>query len=99
MFRKPVMMILLSMMHLRSPIRYIFGSVNQNDLAAFYRDADVALITPLRDGMNLVAKVSILTSPFESASKVRPFLPMKAKFSSKRSSFLVQFRLKCAEND
>ena len=36
--------------------RYIFGSVNQNDLAAYYRDADVALITPLRDGMNLVAK-------------------------------------------
>ena len=39
-----------------SPIRYIFGSVSQNDLVAFYRDADVALVTPLRDGMNLVAK-------------------------------------------
>ena len=39
-----------------SPIKYIFGSVNQQDLAAYYRDADVALITPLRDGMNLVAK-------------------------------------------
>ena len=25
-------------------------------MAAYYRDADVALITPLRDGMNLVAK-------------------------------------------
>jgi trehalose-6-phosphate synthase len=36
--------------------RYIFGSVNQQELAAYYRDADVALITPLRDGMNLVAK-------------------------------------------
>ena len=34
----------------------MFGSVNQQDLAAYYRDADVALITPLRDGMNLVAK-------------------------------------------
>ena len=30
--------------------------MNQHDLAAYYRDADVALITPLRDGMNLVAK-------------------------------------------
>ena len=39
-----------------SPIKYISGSVNQQDLAAYYRDADVALITPLRDGMNLVAK-------------------------------------------
>lgn len=39
-----------------TPIRYIFGCIGQDDLAAFYRDADVALVTPLRDGMNLVAK-------------------------------------------
>jgi trehalose 6-phosphate synthase len=30
--------------------------VPQNDLAAYYRAADVACVTPLRDGMNLVAK-------------------------------------------
>ena len=28
----------------------------QTELAGFYRDADVALVTPYRDGMNLVAK-------------------------------------------
>ena len=28
----------------------------QNELAGYYRDADVALVTPMRDGMNLVAK-------------------------------------------
>ncbi|CAG0913995.1 unnamed protein product [Notodromas monacha] len=39
-----------------SPIRYIFGSISQSQLAAFYRDSAVALVTPLRDGMNLVAK-------------------------------------------
>ena len=70
-----------------SPIRYIFGCINQvsainvfiilasnlilfyfnltfviilltkqNELAGYYRDADVALVTPMRDGMNLVAK-------------------------------------------
>ena len=39
-----------------SPIRYIYGCISQTELAGFYRDADVALITPLRDGMNLVAK-------------------------------------------
>jgi len=39
-----------------SPIRYIYGCLTQVELAGFYRDADVALITPLRDGMNLVAK-------------------------------------------
>lgn len=30
--------------------------MSQSDLAAYYRDAAVALVTPLRDGMNLVAK-------------------------------------------
>lgn len=39
-----------------SPIRYIYGCVNQNELAGYYRDAAVGLVTPLRDGMNLVAK-------------------------------------------
>ncbi|CAL4124161.1 unnamed protein product, partial [Meganyctiphanes norvegica] len=39
-----------------SPIRYIFGCVSQDQLAAYYRDASVAVVTPLRDGMNLVAK-------------------------------------------
>lgn len=38
------------------PVRYLFQSYSQRDLAAFYREADVALVTPLRDGMNLVAK-------------------------------------------
>lgn len=39
-----------------SPIKYIYGYVAQEKLAAFYRDSDVAIVTPLRDGMNLVAK-------------------------------------------
>ncbi|BES87211.1 synthase [Nesidiocoris tenuis] len=39
-----------------SPIRYIYGTVSQQELAAFYRDAAVCFVTPLRDGMNLVAK-------------------------------------------
>ncbi|XP_039262026.2 trehalose-6-phosphate synthase-like [Styela clava] len=39
-----------------SPIRYIYRSLGQDELASYYRAADVALVTPLRDGMNLVAK-------------------------------------------
>ncbi len=39
-----------------SPIRYLYRSVPQTRLAGMYRDADVAIVTPLRDGMNLVAK-------------------------------------------
>jgi trehalose 6-phosphate synthase/phosphatase len=39
-----------------TPIRYIHRSIPGPRLSALYRDASVALITPLRDGMNLVAK-------------------------------------------
>ncbi|HXF94907.1 MAG TPA: bifunctional alpha,alpha-trehalose-phosphate synthase (UDP-forming)/trehalose-phosphatase [Gemmatimonadales bacterium] len=39
-----------------TPIRYLVRSLGPRDLAAFYRTGDVALVTPLRDGMNLVAK-------------------------------------------
>jgi trehalose 6-phosphate synthase len=39
-----------------TPIRYLYRSFGQPELARFYREADVGLVTPLRDGMNLVAK-------------------------------------------
>jgi alpha,alpha-trehalose-phosphate synthase [UDP-forming] len=39
-----------------TPIHYLFRSVSSTELLALYRVADVALVTPLRDGMNLVAK-------------------------------------------
>ena len=38
------------------PIRYVNQGYPREELAGFYRAAHVALITPLRDGMNLVAK-------------------------------------------
>jgi trehalose 6-phosphate synthase len=38
------------------PIRYINRSVTRPILAGLYRLARVGLVTPLRDGMNLVAK-------------------------------------------
>jgi len=39
-----------------TPISYMYRSLPFDKLAALYNTADVALITPLRDGMNLVAK-------------------------------------------
>jgi trehalose 6-phosphate synthase/phosphatase len=39
-----------------SPITYVRRSLPQAELAALYATADVALVTPLRDGLNLVAK-------------------------------------------
>ena len=38
------------------PVRYLYRSFPQWELARFYREADVCMVTPLRDGMNLVAK-------------------------------------------
>ncbi len=38
------------------PIRYLYRSFSLAELMAYYRAADVALVTPLRDGLNLVAK-------------------------------------------
>jgi trehalose 6-phosphate synthase/phosphatase len=40
----------------RVPIHYIYRSVPPEELGALYRLADVALVSPLRDGLNLVAK-------------------------------------------
>ncbi len=39
-----------------TPITYLYRSVPFEQLIALYRIADIALVTPLRDGMNLVAK-------------------------------------------
>ena len=39
-----------------TPIRYVNRSYSRTVLAGIYRAADVAMVTPLRDGMNLVAK-------------------------------------------
>jgi len=38
------------------PIQYIYRSISREELVAYYRLADIALITPGRDGMNLIAK-------------------------------------------
>lgn len=39
-----------------TPLRYVNRTYSRSALAGIYRTADVAMVTPLRDGMNLVAK-------------------------------------------
>ena len=39
-----------------APVHYNYGTVPLEELVALYSAADVALVTPLRDGMNLVCK-------------------------------------------
>lgn len=38
------------------PIHYIHRSLDRPELLAYYGAADIALVTPLKDGMNLIAK-------------------------------------------
>lgn len=45
----------------RPPIHYLYRSVPFDELVAYYRAADVMFVTPLRDGMNLVAKEYVAT--------------------------------------
>lgn len=43
------------------PVRYFYNFLPFETLVAFYSAADVALVTPLRDGMNLMAKEYVAT--------------------------------------
>jgi len=45
------------------PIRYLYTQFETEDLVPYYEAADVALLTPLRDGMNLVAKEYVASRP------------------------------------
>jgi len=44
-----------------NPIYYFYRSFSFEELIAMYELADIALVTPLRDGMNLVAKEYLAT--------------------------------------
>jgi len=44
-----------------TPIYYFYHSLEFEELSAMYNRANIALITPLRDGMNLVAKEYLAT--------------------------------------
>lgn len=39
-----------------TPVQYMYRSLNRVELVSYYTTADMAMVTPLRDGMNLVAK-------------------------------------------
>ncbi len=44
-----------------TPVRYIYRSLSFENLTGLYANADIALVLPLRDGMNLVAKEYLAT--------------------------------------
>jgi trehalose 6-phosphate synthase len=48
-----------------TPLRYINKSFGHHILTGFFRASRIALVTPLRDGMNLVAKEYVASQPPE----------------------------------
>lgn len=44
-----------------TPVHYFYRSFDFEELASLYHIADIALVTPVRDGMNLVAKEFLAT--------------------------------------
>ena len=54
----------------RPPIVYLHSSYPREQMAAMYSVADVMVVTPLRDGMNLVAKEYVACRPDASGALV-----------------------------
>jgi trehalose 6-phosphate synthase/phosphatase len=48
-----------------APVHYLYQMLEPAALAALYAACDVMLVTPLRDGMNLVAKEFVVCRPDE----------------------------------
>ena len=49
-----------------TPVRYVNRNFSHDVLTGFYRSADICLVTPLRDGMNLVAKEYVASQDAEN---------------------------------
>ncbi len=54
----------------RPAIHYLHQSYGRAEMAALFLAADVLLVTPLRDGMNLVAKEYVMSRPDEGGALV-----------------------------
>jgi trehalose 6-phosphate synthase len=80
------------------PIRYLYRSFPREDLARFYRSADVGMVTPLRDGMNLVAREYVA-----SQLPDRPGVLVLSRFAGAAESLIDALRVnpyvpaECAE--
>lgn len=62
-----------------TPVIYQYRALSLKEIAALYRLCDVALITPLRDGMNLVAKEFVMSRPDQTGVLVLSELAGAAK--------------------
>ena len=92
------------------PVQYHFRGLDREDLLAHYRGCDIAFVTPLKDGMNLVAKeycasrieedgVLILSQFAGAAEQLRPdaLLVNPYDIEQMADAILKAFRMSDAE--
>jgi trehalose 6-phosphate synthase/phosphatase len=83
------------------PIRYLFRSLPEGELLAYYRVADVLFVTSLKDGMNLVAKeyvaarggedgVLVLSEFTGAAHELRGALPVNPHHTTETAAMLAR---------
>jgi trehalose 6-phosphate synthase len=92
-----------------TPIRYLYRAVSFPELIAFYRAADVALVTPLRDGLNLVAKEYVaarihedgvlILSEFAGAAQQLPESLLTNPYSSDEMAHALDAALRMPEDE
>lgn len=83
-----------------TPIHYLYRSFTAVELVAYYRAAEIALITPLRDGLNLIAKEyvaarihgdgALVLSEFAGVADQLPQAILTNPYSSEDVAFALQ---------
>jgi hypothetical protein len=91
-----------------TPIRYVNHPYSRGALAGICRLADVALVTPLRDGMNLVAREyvtlhrwsarSVPASPYGESRIARSFFLARNRLHPPRQAYTERCRLAWARD-
>lgn len=71
------------------PIHHLYRNLSRLELVAYYRAADIAMVTPLRDGMNLVAKEYCASNTNETGALILSEFAGAAAQFQRLGAFLV----------
>ncbi len=71
------------------PIHHLYRNLSRPELVAYYRVADIALVTALRDGMNLVAKEYCASNVSETGALILSEFAGAAAQFQRLGAFLV----------
>lgn len=52
------------------PVHYLFRSLDQAELISYYRGSDISLVTPIKDGMNLICKEYVASNVDENGALI-----------------------------